>query len=172
MEEEFRDIKGFEGIYKLSNHGRLKSLARTVKLSNGKVRKLEDKILNGSQSRCKYNYLQYSLYRNNITTQHHAHRLVYEVFVGPIPDDKYVQHIDNNTLNNKVTNLKLVDKSVSIKRNRPSNGVKTKAEVIDNEVVITYIAQYFLNGELIIIHESNNLEESIKHYNEFVNNLK
>lgn len=39
------------------------------------------------------------------------HRLIYETFVGPIPDDMYIDHIDGNRANNSLDNLRLVNQS-------------------------------------------------------------
>ncbi len=43
--EIYKDIVGYEGIYKISNYGNVLSLARTVQKSNGTTRKLKQRIL-------------------------------------------------------------------------------------------------------------------------------
>lgn len=40
-----------------------------------------------------------------------VHRLIWEMFNGPIPDGFFIDHIDNNSLNNNIDNLRLVDAS-------------------------------------------------------------
>jgi len=44
----------------------------------------------------------------------HLHRLVYEAFVGVIPNDKEIDHIDKNTMNNHYTNLRAVSKQYNL----------------------------------------------------------
>lgn len=39
--------------------------------------------------------------------EYRAHRLIWEMFNGPIPDDMLIDHIDGDTLNNRIENLRL-----------------------------------------------------------------
>lgn len=43
--EEWADIKGYEGAYQISNLGRVKSLTRAVKFSDGRTRTFQSKII-------------------------------------------------------------------------------------------------------------------------------
>lgn len=57
----------------------------------------------------KDGYLKYAFTSdNNKTINIFVHRLVYEAFNGPIPDNMTVDHKDNNKLNNHFSNLKLM----------------------------------------------------------------
>ena len=44
-QEEWRDIKGFEGLYQVSNMGRVKSLSRIVRAGKNKQRRMNGKVL-------------------------------------------------------------------------------------------------------------------------------
>lgn len=92
--EEWKDIKGYEGKYQISNRGRVKSLG------NNKTRK--EKILRPGK---RNNYLFINLYKNGKSKKYNIHRLVAEHFL-PNPDNlPVINHKDENKLNNNVENL-------------------------------------------------------------------
>ena len=94
--EIWKDIKDFEGLYQVSNLGRIKSL----KGQNGKKR---EKILKPSTS--KDGYLKIVLFKNKTNNYKQVHRLVAKTFI-PNPENKpQVNHKDGNKLNNNVENL-------------------------------------------------------------------
>ena len=97
MEEIWKDIKDFEGIYQISNMGRLKSLKR------GRGRIL-------SQTNSKGGYFSVVLAYGSKKRSTRIHRLVYEAFVGNIPKGHklHVHHINHNKQDNRLENLKLV----------------------------------------------------------------
>ncbi len=102
MEEIWKDIEGYEGLYQVSNLGRVKSLER-YQQNHSKLQKVEEKIKIIHIKSNGYQFVQ--LYKNNIMKNLHIHRLVAQAFI-PNPDNKpQINHIDGNKLNNNVTNL-------------------------------------------------------------------
>lgn len=97
--EIWRDIRGFEGIYQISNKGRLKSFKD----------KKDGRILSNKNS--KGGYLSAVLcYKNRPTRSDKIHRLVAEAFI-PNPGNKpEVNHIDGDKQNNHVENLEWVSR--------------------------------------------------------------
>lgn len=96
MNEEWRDIKGYEGLYQVSNLGRVKSL----RYKRGE----QEKILDGWIS--KEGYRKVSFYKDNKRKDYLVHRLVAESFI-PNPNNKpFIDHIDTNRTNNKIDNLR------------------------------------------------------------------
>lgn len=91
--EEWRTIKGYED-YKVSNLGRVMSLKR------GKQRILSPRISN--------NYKNVTLCKNGDIKTKLVHRLVAEAFIPNEDNKPVVDHIDTNTLNNCVDNLRWV----------------------------------------------------------------
>lgn len=107
MEEIWKDIKGFEGVYQVSNLGNVKSVERYRK---GKVSQVfvPEKILKPKID--KYGYVVYGLCRGKHKMMKFctAHRLVYEAFNGEIPDGMHVNHINEDKTDNRPENLNLM----------------------------------------------------------------
>lgn len=96
MEEIWKNIKGFENLYQVSDSGRVKSLGNK---SNHKKDIIMKQTLNYK------GYLQLCLRKNNKGYHFMVHRLVAQAFI-PNPDDlPQVNHKDGNKQNNKVENL-------------------------------------------------------------------
>ena len=103
MQEIWKDIKGYEGLYQVSNLGRVKSLERYVNHSGNSKRIVYEKILKPVIDNTKYYVV--SLWKNNIHKRVHIHRLVIETFILNIENKSFVNHIDGNKLNNCIDNL-------------------------------------------------------------------
>lgn len=78
--EIWADIKGYEGIYQVSNWGRMKSLARTVFYPNGFSRRQKDKLMSLKPSK-SHGYVQLALQGKGTPEPVLVHRLVAEYFV-------------------------------------------------------------------------------------------
>ena len=94
IEEEFKDIPGYEGLYKVSNTGSVYSI-------------LGNRKLNGSDKGDGYNRV--TLTKEGQIKRFNVHRLVMLAFIGP--SDLQVNHIDGNKSNNCLDNLQYVSKS-------------------------------------------------------------
>lgn len=98
--EYWKPIKDFEGLYEISNLGRVKSLFGW----NGRTHVPREKIMKSSIS--QNHYACVSLHKNKKQYRREIHRLVAEAFV-PNPDGKpEVMHLDEDMYNNVATNLK------------------------------------------------------------------
>ncbi len=106
MEEIWRDIAGYEGLYQVSNLGRVKSLERTTKRFNGfKVCEYKDgnKIL--KQSKNYKGYLFVGLCKNGKEKKYKVHRLVAEAFIDNPNNLPQVNHKNENKECNISNNL-------------------------------------------------------------------
>ena len=107
--EIWKDIKNYEGLYQVSNLGRVKSVDRIITMKNdvyinNKVRFQKGKILQPHISNHGH-YLALTLCKNNKRHTKRVHRLVAETFI-PNPDNlPEVNHIDGDKFNNTVKNL-------------------------------------------------------------------
>lgn len=103
MEQEiWKDIKGYEGLYQVSNLGRVKSLERNIKGRRG-ITRIKEKILNLVQD--KDGYFIVTLCNNGKQKTCKVHRLVGETFIKNPNNFPQINHKDENKQNNKVSNL-------------------------------------------------------------------
>lgn len=91
--EIFKDLKGFEGMYKISNLGRIYSIKRNTCL---KVKKKDAR-----------GYYQVRLWDGRIRKYiyKHLHRILAEHFIENPENLRTVNHINGNKLDNRLTNL-------------------------------------------------------------------
>ena len=107
MTEEWKDIKGFEGRYQVSNMGRVKSLARYVTIRN-KVGGLTDRPVPEriiSTNKTKRGYLIVTLCKDAKMYYHSLHRLVALHFCDGYKPGMVVNHRDENPENCQASNL-------------------------------------------------------------------
>ena len=122
--EQWRDIDGYDGMYQVSDLGRVRSL------KYGKVRVL-------SPGKTKYGYLRVDLYRNGKHNHSFVHRLVAQAFIENDDDSKTViNHIDECKQNNRVDNLEYCTQQYNVTYNnvnwRRKNGKRRKISKLYN----------------------------------------
>lgn len=99
---EWRPIKGYEGIYEVSEYGQIKSLGRR----NARGTLIRERILKPWMDRLGYVYA--TLSDDTRKKRFPCHRLVAQAFIGDCPDNMEVNHKDGNKLNNHHSNLEYV----------------------------------------------------------------
>ena len=115
MNEIWKDIVGYEGLYQVSNLGRVKSLDR--KRWNGRVLcPVKGRVLVGKST--KQGYLQVSLGRRNYV---YIHRLVAQMFISNPKNKSEVNHINGIKTDNRVENLSWVSRSENMKHASDNN---------------------------------------------------
>lgn len=92
MKEIWKDIKGYEGLYQISNYGRVKSFYNN-----------KEKILKSGEN--SKGYLRAELKKDKKTTRFFIHRLVAEHFLNKEEGKNIVNHLDCNPKNNRLDNL-------------------------------------------------------------------
>lgn len=106
MLEQYKNVLGYEGLYKVSNLGNVLSLAKTDGNGNkDRILKQENIVRNHTT------YKRVTLSKKGKVTRFQVHRLVAEAFIPHTIDNNIVNHIDNNGSNNHVDNLEWVTSS-------------------------------------------------------------
>lgn len=100
MKTVWKDIVGYEGEYMVSSDGRVLSLGRTIKISDGRKMPLKQKVL--VPHRLRHGYLAVSLTGKKRKT---IHRIVATAFLANPYNKPHVNHKNGNKADNRVANL-------------------------------------------------------------------
>lgn len=101
--EVWKPVPEYEGIYEVSDHGRVRSLDHVgryrdgTRLNRGRVLKPDAK---------KYGHQYVNLSRDRRRAKAYVHRLVLLAFIGPAPAGAEACHNDGNASNNRLDNLR------------------------------------------------------------------
>ena len=129
----WKDIKGYEGLYQVSDEGEVRSLG------NGNSNSSKERIIKPTKD--KYGYLYITLCKNGKKKTIKIHRLVAEAFL-PNPDNlPEVNHKDENKINNRANNLEFCDRKYNVNY---GTGKKRSAEKLSKPV-----KQFDLQGNFI-----------------------
>jgi hypothetical protein len=113
MKEIWKDIKGYEGRYQVSNLGNVKRLDRLIYNGHG-MQLLKNKILKPYK---RHEYLRVKLYNEDGKIEQCViHRLVAKAFIPNPNEHPMVLHADNNPKNNCLYNLRWGNQSENMKQ--------------------------------------------------------
>ena len=134
--ETWKDVVGYDGLYKVSDKGNVLSVVRRDSRGN----KIGGRILKPSYTRG--GYIQAQLYKNGKAKKKYTHRLVLEAFVENPSNLPEVNHKDENPSNNELSNLEWCDA-----RHNNNHGTRNEriAQTLSKEVRAVNIK----NGEVI-----------------------
>lgn len=153
MEELWNPIVGYEGLYEVSNAGQIRSIDRLVKHRNGGLAKRKG----GSIAITKnvYGYMKCGLSKNGEAKTWLVHRLVAMAFI-PNPNNlPEVNHINEITYDNRITNLEWCESSYNQKY-----GTRTKRSGKKHRKIICQLNMF---GEVLAKYSS--LSEVCKLFN-------
>jgi hypothetical protein len=158
-EEIWKDIKGYEGLYQVSNLGRVKSLERTVSKKDGSMQHRKERILklvtrpNG--------YLQVNLCNGSGKKAFKVHRLVCVAFHENPENKPCVNHIDENKTNNTASNLEWCTVKENINHGtHNARMAKAKSKPV---------GQYTREGQLVKVWQSTHeVERQLGFDNSFI----
>lgn len=132
--EIFKDIPGYEGIYQVSNFGRIKSFKFN-----------KEKILKNRLD--PYGYYQVILRKDNKSKNYRVHSLVVLAFYNFEANKKFerqIDHIDRNPLNNNLENLRIVSATEN-QLNKNGYGVSKHKHISYCKQRKKWIVQIFIN---------------------------
>ena len=133
MTEVWCPIKGYEGIYEVSDQGRV----RSMKFGKERILKL------GSD---KDGYLQVGLWKNGENKMCKVHRLVAQTFTPNPQNLPEVNHKDENKTNNSVQNLEWCDRKYN---NNYGTHIQRMAEKMTNGKLSKPVLQYTKSGKFV-----------------------
>lgn len=169
MEEIWKDVKGYEGIYKVSNLGMVKRLSTEVFCRAWKKRRVKEKVLKPCIN--THGYYALNLSHKNKKAPQRLHRIIASAFVPNPENKKEVNHKDGNKLNNALDNLEWVTHREN-GIHAYENGLNYSAKGADNSLSKS-VKQFDLSGKFIkqygSIHEA--ARETNIHHNTIGANL-
>ena len=136
--EVWKDVVGFEGVYKVSNKGNVRSVARKDSIG----RKCGGRMLKPGYD--KDGYLRVNIYKNGKQKTRFIHRLVAGAFVPNPNGYSEINHRDENKVNNKLSNLEWCDAKHNVnygtRNTRVSQKLSKKVRAVNVETgeIVTF----------------------------------
>lgn len=103
------EVKGYEGLYEVSDTGLVRGINRFVDLPNGTKRFVKGKQIKSRTN--NYGYIEVRLSKNGTCRTHFVHRLVAMAFIPNIDDMPQVNHLSGEKHDNTINNLEWTDAS-------------------------------------------------------------
>lgn len=169
--EIWKDVPNYEGFYKVSNLGRVKSLDRTITRKNGRKIHVKEKIL--KQTISNVGYFLVRLCKNGDEKNFQVHQLVAMAFLGYIPNGTMkivIDHIDNNPLNNLLSNLQVTTARNNVSKDRKNKTSKYTGVCWEKQTK-KWKASIRLNGKYKTIGRFTSEEEAFKSYKKELNKV-
>lgn len=106
--EIWKNITDYEDMYMVSNFGNVKSIERIITCETGRILPIRERIIM-PYIKNKGTCFVIRLWKNNKVKHFYVARLVALAFISPVEGKPEVDHIDRNTQNNHVSNLRWAD---------------------------------------------------------------
>ena len=132
--EKWVDVPDYEGLYSISDRGRIKSLARVKNRGTKLQYTSKEKLLKPSIT--KDGYLTVFLCKNGITKSYALHRLVAIAFIDNNGELSDVNHKDENKLNNCVENLEWCSKTYNTRYGTRTQRTSKRIQQLTKEGVL------------------------------------
>jgi transcriptional regulator with XRE-family HTH domain len=147
VNEEWRDVQGYEGSYQVSNLGNVRSVTRIVIDKRGGQREWPSKILKQKESKSGYMIVHF---RTSKESHPSVHTLVAKAFIPNQHKKPTVNHKDGDKKNNAVFNLEWYDHAEQMHHAFQNGLIKVRGKQIYNELLKKKIYEYFLNNSISI----------------------
>lgn len=163
QEEIWKPVVGYDGIYEVSNLGRVKTLPRTVQTSAG-VRYVKEKIRCGLLG--KRGYVTIGLVKQGVKRTVCVHRLVLSAFVSNAQNKSDVDHIDGDRTNNNLSNLRWSTRKENLNNpNTKPHMAKSRKEIIEKIMKTRKERNTCQAPKEVFIYTTDGL--LVNHYNSF-----
>lgn len=140
MVEKWVAVKEYEGLYQVSNLGRVRSIDRVVRSRPSVFQTIKGRIIKPHLN--AFGYEKFTGSRDGKTKNLYVHRLVATAFIDKPDGKNCINHIDNNPSNNRATNLEWCTHKENsqhmIKSNRtnPPVGARSASAKLTREQVL------------------------------------
>lgn len=157
--ENWKDIKGYEGFYQVSDLGRVKSLRRWIENKGNGGYFLDSKLLKISLSK---GYPSVYLNKEGIGKRFRVHQLVAVAFLNhkPCGYELVVDHIDNDRLNNKIENLQIITNRDNCSKDRKGYSSKYVGVYYNKEGINHWRSTISVGGSIISLGSFNTEERA------------
>lgn len=145
-EELWKDIEGYEGLYKVSNYGRIKSFT----MWNGHKFVKRERVLSPYKQIANKNYSRsvVKLFKNGVKKDFKVHRLVAKAFIDNPYNFKVVNHKDGNPLNNHVSNLEWSTQKNNVLHSIENELLIRRINTIDRQTMVTMLNNNYSYDEI------------------------
>ncbi len=107
MNETWKPVPGYEGLYEASDFGRIRNVERLDSINH----RIKSRVMVASKDK----YEKVNLRKDGVMRRFRVHRLIAITFIGPAQDGKNeVNHKDGDKFNNHVSNLEWVNRSANV----------------------------------------------------------
>ena len=155
--EIWRDVEGYEGLYQVSNYGRVKSLEREIVYKDGRKKMLQERILHIFLNELGYYHVMLS--KNGTPKRYKVHRLVAKAFIPNPSNLPIINHKDENPKNNNTENLEWCDQKYNVNYGTAIERGKLKQQ--NRSDLSKRVAQFTLDEELVAEYNSASEVERI-----------
>ena len=146
MNELWKDIPGYEGLYQISNLGQVKSFRKSTKYGCQNEYILKPNI-------ASHGYKQVTLYKDTVKHKFLVHRLVASAFISNPNNLPQINHKDENRLNNYVDNLEWCTAEY--------NNAYGTARVRSIDTISKPIEQVTIDGKIVAVYRSTRIAADI-----------
>lgn len=142
MMETWKPVVDWEGLYEVSDAGRIRSIARINPRNKQIMGGGLIKPIMGSRK-----YLVINLSKTGQRKQYFVHKLVLEAFISKRPEGCHACHNDGNTVNNQLNNLRW-DTVKNNHSDKKKHGTHQYGERIGNSKLTEDIVRYIRQNKL------------------------
>lgn len=164
-----KNIKGYEGLYSISDTGEVRRIFTTIIRSDGKKKRFKARLLKSLIS--SHGYFGLRLSKNSITEQKYIHRLIAEHFIPNPKKLDCINHKDGNKLNNSISNLEWCTKKYN-NQHAYRTGLNTNQGETHNAGKLKKIDVRIIREALSLNHKASNIARYFKVRPNNISNIK
>lgn len=104
-DEKWQPVIEYEGLYEVSNYGRIRGLARIRRSRSGRTATVGPRIILTHRVADPHKHWIVTLAKDGVRKTHPLHCVILAAFCGPCPNEMQCRHLDGNPANNNLENL-------------------------------------------------------------------